>query len=527
MTAKQIAFHEQARERLLAGVEALAGAVRVTLGPQGRHVVLQRSWGPPMVTKDGVTVAKEIELSNRPEDMGARMVREVASKTSDVVGDGTTTATVLAHAILRGGLRQVVAGVDPMELKRGIDQAVATVVQELARQARPTQGRAEIAQVGAISANNDRAIGDIIAEAMERVGRDGVITVEEARSIETTLEVVEGMMLDRGYLSAYFVTDAGRMEAVLEDAYILIHEKKLSSLQSLLPLLEQVAGTSRPLLVVAEDLEGEALSAMVVNRLRGTLSCCAIKAPGFGDRRRAMLQDLAVVTGGTAVTEDLGLKLDKITLAELGQARRITVEKDSTTVVDGAGAREQIQGRVEQLRRQIEETTSDYDREKLQERLARLVGGVAVIKVGAATESELKEKKARLEDALNATRAAVEEGVVAGGGVALLRCQGALDSLEAASGEQGAGVRVLRRALEEPLRWIAQNAGVDGPVVVARVRAREGGFGYNARSERYEDLVVAGVIDPAKVVRVALQNAASVAGLMLTSEAMVADAPRR
>ena len=526
MNAKQIVFHEQARGRMLAGVEALAAAVRVTLGPQGRHVVLQKPWGPPTVTRDGITVAREIELSDRVQDAGARMVREAAARTSEVVGDGTTTATVLAHAILRGGLKQVVAGADPMALRRGIDAAVAAVVQELARQARPTSGHTEIARVGAVSANGDRAMGDIIAGAMEKVGRDGVITLEEARSIETTLEVVEGMKLDRGYLSAYFVTDAGRMEAVLEDAYLLIHEKKLSSLQSLLPLLELVAGTGRPLLVVAGEVEGEALNALVANRLRGTLGCCAIKAPGFGDRRRATLEDLAVVTGGTAVTEDLGLKLEKITLAELGLARRVVVDRDSATIVDGAGSREQIRARTDQIRRQIEETTSDYDREKLQERLARLLGGVAVISVGAATEPELKEKKARLEDALNATRAAVEEGVVAGGGVALLRCQGALDGLQV-PGEEQAGVAVLRRALEEPLRCIGQNAGVDGGVVVSRVRAREGGFGYNARTERYEDLVEAGVIDPAKVVRVALQNAASVAGLMLTTEAMVASKTRR
>ena len=527
MAAKQIIFHDKARQRMLLGVNTLADAVKVTLGPRGRNVVLERSWGSPTVTKDGVTVAKEVELEDRLANLGARMVREVASRTSDVAGDGTTTATVLAQAIYAQGLRRVASGASPMELKRGIDRAVEAVVEALHGQSKTTRGKDDIAQVGTISANGDHAIGDIIAEAMERVGKEGVITVEEARSMETELDVVEGMQFDRGYLSPYFVTDAERMEAVLEDAFVLIHEKKISNMKDLLKLLEQVAKSGRPLLVVAEDIDGEALATLVVNRLRGTLTACAVKAPGFGDRRKEMLKDIAVLTGGKAVTEDLGLKLENLTLADLGQAKRITVDKDSTTIVDGAGSRKEIAGRVEQLRHQIEETTSDYDREKLQERLAKLVGGVAVIRVGAATETELKEKKARVEDALNATRAAVEEGIVPGGGVALLRCASALDGLQLDTPEQQMGVQILRRALEEPIRQIAGNAGVDGPVVVDRVATGRGAYGFNAQTEVYEDLVTAGVIDPTKVVRAALQNAASVAGLMLTTEALVVEKPEK
>ncbi len=526
MAAKQIIFHEQARAQMLQGVNALANAVKVTLGPRGRNVVLNKSWGSPTVTKDGVTVAKEIELENKLMNMGAQMVKEVASKTSDVAGDGTTTATVLAQIIYSEGLKQVTAGASPMELKRGIDQGVERINAELKKMSKQTKGKTEIAQVGTISANGDKVIGDLIAEAMEKVGKEGVITVEEAKSMETTLDVVEGMQFDRGYLSPYFVTDPERMEVVLEDAFILIHEKKISNMKDLLPVLEQVAKSGKPLLIIAEEVDGEALATLVVNKLRGTLHTCAVKAPGFGDRRKELLKDIAVLTGGQAVTEDLGLKLENLTLKDLGQAKRITVDKDNTTLVDGAGAKKEIQGRVEQIRRQVGDTTSEYDREKLQERLAKLVGGVAVIKVGAATETEMKEKKARVEDAMNATRAAVEEGIVPGGGVALLRCQHALDGLKL-EGDQATGVQILRRAVEEPLRQIAQNAGIDGSIVVERVRNEKGSFGYDAAKEEYCDLVAAGVIDPTKVVRIALQNASSVAGLMLTTEAMIAEKPQK
>jgi len=521
MAAKDILFDNSARKQIANGLNTLANAVKVTLGPRGRNVVLERSWGSPIITKDGVTVAKEIELENHFANMGAQMVKEVASKTSDVAGDGTTTATVLAQAIYNAGSKLVTAGANPMEIKRGIDAAVETVVAELKRQSKPTQGRNEIAQVGIISANGDETIGNLIAEAMEKVGKEGVITLEEAKVMETTLEVVEGMQFDRGYLSPYFVTDAERMEVVLGDAYILIHEKKISSMQELLPLLEQVAKAGKPLLVLAEDIDGEALATLVVNKLRGTLQICAVEAPGFGDRRKEMLQDIAVLSGGRVVTDDLGLKLENMTLKDLGRAKTLTIDKDTTTLIEGGGRKDEIQGRVKQLRSQIEETTSDYDREKLQERLAKLVGGVAVIKVGAATETEMKEKKARVEDALHATRAAVEEGIVPGGGVALLRALPALERLKLA-GDQQYGVDIVRRAMEEPLRQLAQNGGVEGAVVVNRVREGKGAFGYNVASSQYEDLVKAGVIDPTKVVRVALQNAASVASLMLTTEAMIA-----
>ena len=523
--AKDIVFSTKAREHILKGVNALADAVKVTLGPRGRNVVIEKSFGPPVVTKDGVTVAKEIELKDKFQNMGAQMVKEVASKTSDVAGDGTTTATVLAQAIYREGVRLVAAGHDPMTLKRGIDKAVNAIVEELKKLSKPTQDKGEIAQVGTISANGDETIGQIIAEAMEKVGKEGVITVEEAKSLETTLDVVEGMQFDRGYLSPYFVTDAERMEVSLEDAYILIHEKKISSMKDLLPVLELVARAGRPLLIIAEDVEGEALATLVVNKLRGTLQVCAVKAPGFGDRRKAMLQDIAILTGGKVISEDLGIKLENVSLDDLGQAKRITVDKDNTTIVDGAGSKEDIEGRVRQIRTQIDETTSDYDREKLQERLAKLVGGVAVINVGAATEVEMKEKKARVEDALNATRAAVEEGIVPGGGVALVRCLTALDNLEVSEGER-VGVDIVRRACEEPLRQIAGNAGFEGSIVVDKVKNGEGNFGFNAATCEYEDLVKAGVIDPTKVTRTALQNAASVAALQLTTEAMVAELPK-
>jgi chaperonin GroEL len=526
MAAKDILFSSDSRRQIANGLNALANAVKVTLGPRGRNVVLDRSWGAPTITKDGVTVAKEIELENRFANMGAQMVKEVASKTSDVAGDGTTTATVLAQAIYAEGAKLVTAGVNPMDLKRGIDAAVETVVAALQRHAKPTQGRDEIAQVGSISANGDETIGHLLAEAMDKVGKEGVITIEEAKSIETTLEIVEGMQFDRGYLSPYFVTDPERMEAVLSDAYILIHEKKLSSMQDLLPLLEQVAKTQQPLLVLAEDVDGEALATLVVNKLRGTLHVCAVKAPGFGDRRKELLTDIAVLSGGQAVVEDLGLKLEKLTLKDLGRAKTIIIDKDSTTLIEGAGKKADIQARVKQIRSQLEEQTSDYDREKLQERLAKLAGGVAVIKVGAATETELKEKKARVEDALHATRAAVEEGIVPGGGVALLRTLGALKKLQL-TGEQQYGVNIIRRALEEPLRQIAQNSGAEGAVVVNKVRQGKGAYGYNAASGEYEDLTLAGVIDPTKVVRVALQNAASVASLMLTMEAGIAERPKQ
>jgi chaperonin GroEL len=522
--AKELQFDQNARAKLLSGVNQMANAVRVTLGPKGRNVVIEKSFGSPTVTKDGVTVAKEIELEDRFENMGAQMVKEVASKTSDVAGDGTTTATVLAQAIFREGSKLVVAGMNPMELKRGIDKAVESLIGELQKMSKPTRDSSEIAQVGTISANADETIGKIIAEAMEKVGKEGVITVEEAKAIETSLDVVEGMQFDRGYLSPYFVTDPDRMEVALEDALILLHEKKISSMKDLLPVLEQVARQGRPLLIVAEDLEGEALATLVVNKIRGTLNVAAVKAPGFGDRRKAMLQDMAILTGGQVIAEELGLKLENVTVKDLGKAKRVTIDKDNTTIIEGAGTKKDIEGRCNEIRNQIEETTSDYDQEKLQERLAKLAGGVAVVKVGAATETEMKEKKARVEDALHATRAAVEEGIVVGGGVALIRAQKSLESIDA-NEEQKAGIRILRRAIEEPLRWIAENAGVEGSIVVDKVRAGKGNFGFNAASEVYEDLIGAGVLDPTKVVRTALQNAASVASLLLTTEAMVADKP--
>ncbi len=523
--AKEILFDVRAREAILKGVNTLADAVKVTLGPKGRNVVIEKSFGAPTITKDGVTVAKEIELENKFENMGAQMVKEVASKTSDVAGDGTTTATVLAQAIFREGAKLVAAGNNPMEIKRGIDKAVETVVAELKKLSKPTKDHKEIAQVGIISANGDTTIGNIIAEAMEKVGKEGVITVEEAKGLETTLEVVEGMQFDRGYLSPYFVTDPERMEVVLEDPYILIHEKKISSMKDLLPLLEQVARSGKPLLIIAEEVEGEALATLVVNKLRGTLNAAAVKAPGFGDRRKAMLEDVATLTGGRMIAEDLGVKLETVTLNDLGRAKRVTIDKDNTTIVDGAGKKSDIEARVKQIRAQIEETTSDYDREKLQERLAKLVGGVAVIHVGAATETEMKEKKARVEDALHATRAAVEEGIVPGGGVAYLRALKALDTLKVEPGEKF-GVDIIRKSLEEPIRQIVGNGGWEGSIVVNKVREGQGAFGFNAATGNYEDLLAAGVIDPTKVSRTALQNAASVASLMLTTEAMVAERPK-
>ncbi|HLI81219.1 MAG TPA: chaperonin GroEL [Candidatus Binataceae bacterium] len=524
MAAKVVRFAQDAREKILKGVNVLADAVTVTLGPKGRNVVLDKSFGAPNVTKDGVTVAKEIELEDKFENMGAQMVKEVASKTSDVAGDGTTTATVLARAIYTEGIKMVAAGHDPMSLKRGIDRAVETISSELKTMSKPTKDRKEIAQVGTISANNDSTIGDIIAEAMEKVGKEGVITVEEARGLETQLEVVEGMQFDRGYLSPYFVTDPERMEARLEDAYILIQEKKISSMKDLLPILEAIAKSGKPLLIIAEDIEGEALATLVVNKIRGTLACCAVKAPGFGDRRKAMLEDIATLTGGSLIAEELGVKLESVQLNQLGRAKRIVVDKDNTTIIDGAGKRADIEGRIKQIRAQIDETTSDYDREKLQERLAKLVGGVAVIRVGAATEVEMKEKKARVEDALHATRAAVEEGVVPGGGVALLRASAALDNLRASEHEK-VGIGIIRKAVEGPAWWIASNAGWEGSVVVDKIRNNKGAFGFNAHSEEFEDLMKAGIIDPTKVVRTALQNAASVAALLLTTECMVAEKP--
>jgi chaperonin GroEL len=524
--AKEVRFGQAAREKLLAGVNGLADAVRVTLGPKGRNVVIEKSWGSPTVTKDGVTVAKEIEFEDKFENMGAQMVKEVASKTSDIAGDGTTTATVLAQAIFREGSKLVAAGINPMDLKRGIDKAVGSIVEELQKMSKPTRDSDEVAQVGTISANSDETIGKIIAEAMEKVGKEGVITVEEAKSMETVLEVVEGMQFDRGYLSPYFVTDTERMEAVLEDPLILLHEKKISNMKDLLPLLEQVARQGKPLIILSEDLEGEALATLVVNKIRGTLNVAAVKAPGFGDRRKAMLQDMAILTGGQVIAEELGLKLENVTAKDLGQAKRVVIDKDNTTIIDGAGAKKAIEGRCSEIRAQIEETSSDYDREKLQERLAKLVGGVAVVKVGAATETEMKEKKARVEDALHATRAAVEEGIVPGGGVALLRAQNALVGLEEGlPPEQRAGVNIVRRAIEEPLRRISENAGIEGSIVVDKVKNAKGAFGFNAATEEYEDLVKAGVIDPTKVVRCALQNAASVSSLLLTTEALVADKP--
>jgi len=523
--AKDIVFDVRARDAILRGVNTLADAVKVTLGPKGRNVVIEKSFGSPTITKDGVTVAKEIELENRFENMGAQMVKEVASKTSDVAGDGTTTATVLAQAIFREGAKLVAAGHNPMEIKRGIDKAVGLVVGELKKQAKPTKDKKEIAQVGTISANGDSTVGQIIADAMEKVGKEGVITVEEAKGLETTLDVVEGMQFDRGYLSPYFVTDPERMEVVLQDPYILIHEKKISSMKDLLPVLEQVARSGKPLLIIAEEVEGEALATLVVNKIRGVLNTCAVKAPGFGDRRKAMLEDIATLTGGKMIAEDLGIKLENITLADLGRAKRITVDKDNTTIIDGAGSQKDIQARVQQIRTQIEDTTSDYDREKLQERLAKLVGGVAVVNVGAATETEMKEKKARVEDALNATRAAVEEGVVPGGGVAYIRTLKALDGSNFSEGERF-GMDIVRRSLEEPLRQIVGNGGLEGSVIVNKVKEGQGAFGFNAATGTYEDLLQAGVIDPAKVSRTALQNAASVASLMLTTEAMVAERPK-
>jgi chaperonin GroEL len=525
MAAKIVKFHQDARDKILRGVNVLADAVVATLGPRGRNVILEKSFGAPNVTKDGVTVAKEIELEDKFENMGAQMVKEVASKTSDVAGDGTTTATVLARAIYTEGLKMVVAGHDPMTLKRGIEKGVKAIVDELKSLSKPTKDQKEIAQVGTISANNDPTIGEMIAEAMNKVGKEGVITVEEAKSLETQLEVVEGMQFDRGYLSPYFVTDPERMEAALEDAHILIHEKKISSMKDLLPVLEQVARAGKPLLVIAEEVEGEALATLVVNKIRGTLQVCSVKAPGFGDRRKAMLEDIAILTGGRMIAEELGIKLENVTLKDLGRAKRIVVDKDNTTIIDGAGKKSDIEGRIKQIRAQIEETTSDYDREKVQERLAKLVGGVAVIRVGAATEVEMKEKKARVEDAMHATRAAVEEGVVPGGGVALVRCQAALDKVKV-DDEERFGVNIVRRAVEEPLRHIAKNAGAEGSIVLDKVKGGKGPFGYNAASEEYEDLMKAGIIDPTKVVRTALQNAASVASLMLTTEAMVAEKPK-
>src|SRR3982750_201789 len=524
MAAKDIIFDESARARILTGVNALADAVKATLGPRGRNVVIEKSWGAPTVTKDGVTVAKEIDLDDKFENLGAQMVKEVASKTSDIAGDGTTTATVLAQAIFREGARMVAAGHNPMDLKRGIDKAVEKIVEALKKISKPTKGQKDVAQIGTISANGDEFIGKLIAEAMDKVGKDGVVTIEEAKSMDTTLDVVEGMQFDRGYQSPYFVTDAERMEVKMDDPFILIHEKNISSMKDLLPVLEQVARAGKPLLIVAE-VEGEALATLVVNKLRGTLQVCAVKPPGFGDRRKDMLKDIAVLTGGQAITEDLGLKLESITLKELGRAKRVSIDKDNTTIVDGAGKKPEIEGRVKQIRAEIENTTSDYDREKLQERLAKLVGGVAVIRVGAATETEMKEKKARVEDALHATRAAVEEGVVPGGGVALIRAQKALDGLKL-SDEQQVGVRIIRRAIEEPLRQIVANAGEEGSIVVQKVKEGSGNFGFNAGTGKYGDLVADGVIDPVKVVRSALQNAASVSGLMLTTEALVADKPK-
>jgi len=521
--AKQLMFNEEARAALLRGVNVIAHAVKVTLGPKGRNVVLDKKYGSPTITKDGVAVAKEIELKDHYENIGAQMIKEVASKTSDQAGDGTTTATVLAQAIYRHGLRNVTAGANPMALQRGIDQAVDKVVQELKKMSKSTKDKKEIAQVATIASNNDKTIGSLIAEAMEKVGKDGVITVEEAKGMETALEVVEGMQFDRGYLSPYFVTDPTRMEAVLEDCLILIHEKKLSVMKEMLPLLEQVAKSGRPLLIVAEDLEGEALATLVVNKLRGTLACCAVKAPGFGDRRKAMLEDLATLTGGNAITEDLGVKLENLKLEDLGKAKKVVVDKDNTTIIEGGGKTSAIEGRIKQIRMQIEETTSDYDREKLQERLAKLAGGVAVIKVGAATETEMKERKARVEDALNATRAAVEEGIVPGGGVALLRAAKALDSLKL-SGDEATGASILRRALEEPIRQIVQNAGLEGSVVVDKVKAsKDVAYGFDAESNEYVDMMQVGIIDPTKVERVALQNAASIASLLLTTEAIITD----
>ena len=526
MGGKEIRYGMSAREKMMNGVDILADAVKVTLGPKGRNVLIEKSWGSPKITKDGVTVAKEIELEDKFENMGAQMVREVASKTSDVAGDGTTTATILAQGVYREGSKLVAAGASPMALKRGIDKAVEAVVGEIKKLSKPTKEKKEIAQVGTISANNDVTVGDIIAEAMEKVGKEGVITVEEAKGMETTLEIVEGMQFDRGYLSPYFVTNAEKMEVHLEEPYILIHEKKISVMKDLVPILEQIARMGKPLLILAEEVEGEALATLVVNKLRGTLKCAAVKAPGFGDRRKAMLEDIAILTGGRVISEDLGIKLEKVTLEDLGSAKRISIDKDNTTIVDGGGSRQALEGRVKQIRVQIDETTSEYDREKLQERLAKLIGGVAVINVGAATETAMKERKDRVEDALNATRAAVEEGIVPGGGVALIRAMKVLDDLKL-EGDEKLGANIIRRALEEPVRQIANNAGFEGSVVVQRVMEGKGAFGFNAETGQYEDLMKSGIIDPTKVTRFALQNAASVAGLLLTTEAMVAEKPKK
>ena len=527
MAAKQLQFDESARHALLRGIEKLAKAVKATLGPSGRNVILDKKFGSPTITKDGVTVAKEIELEDPYENMGAQLVREVASKTSDIAGDGTTTATVLAESIYKEGLRNVTAGANPTSLQRGIMKAVEAVVEELKKISKKVSDRTEIAQVATVSANWDKTIGEIIADAMDKVGKDGTITVEEAKSIETTLDVVEGMQFDKGYLSPYFVTNAEAMEAALENPYILIHEKKISSLKDMLPLLEKVAKAGRPLLIIAEDVEGEALATLVVNKLRGTLQVCAVKAPGFGDRRKAMLEDIAVLTGGRCITEDLGIKLENVKLDELGKAKRVTIDKESTTIVEGEGKQNDIQGRVSQIRRQIEETTSDYDREKLQERLAKLAGGVAVINVGAATETEMKEKKARVEDALHATRAAVEEGIVPGGGVAFIRAQKALDNIKGLEGDEKVGVQIVRRAIEEPTRQLADNAGQEGALIVQEVKARKGNEGYDVATGEYTDLVKAGIVDPTKVTRSALQNAASISGLLLTTEAIVTELPEK
>ncbi len=524
--AKQLVFDEAARRNILTGVTLLTDAVKATLGPKGRNAVLDKKFGAPTITKDGVTVAKEIELKDPYENMGAQLVREVASKTSDVAGDGTTTATVLAYSIYKEGLKHVVAGANPMELKRGIEKAIITVIDELKKQSKPVQEKKEIAQVGTISANNDSSIGDLIAEAMDKVGKDGVITVEEAKSMQTTLDVVEGMQFDRGYISPYFITDPERMECVLEDVYILIHEKKISSMKDLLPILEQIAKMGRPLLILAEEVEGEALATLVVNKLRGTIHVSAVKAPGFGDRRKAMLEDIAILTGGTMIAEDLGIKLENIKISDLGRAKKVTIDKENTTIVEGAGDSKKIEGRVKQIKTQVEETTSDYDREKLQERLAKLVGGVAVINVGAATETEMKEKKARVEDALHATRAAVEEGIVPGGGVALLRCIPALEKMKLDNHDQQVGVGIVKRALEEPIRQIVDNAGLEGSVIVEKVKSNDNkNYGFDAEKETFVDMLKAGIIDPTKVTRSALQNAASIAALMLTTSVLVADLP--
>jgi chaperonin GroEL len=526
MSAKMLLFDVAAREKLLKGIDILANAVKTTLGPRGRNVVIEKSWGSPTVTKDGVTVAKEIELEEKFENMGAKMVKEVASKTSDIAGDGTTTATVLAQMIAHLGIKNVTAGSDPMALKRGIDRAVKAVVDQLKKDSRPVAGRKEIAQVGAISANNDTAIGDLLADAMEKVGKDGVITVEEAKSMDTTLEVVEGMQFDRGYLSPYFVTNPDTMECLLDEPMILIHDKKISAMKDLLPLLEKVVQMGKSMLIIAEEIEGEALATLVVNKLRGTLKIAAVKAPGFGDRRKAMLEDIATLTGGILISEEAGFKLENTTVDSLGKAKRVVIDKENTTIIEGAGKSADIKGRVNQIRKQIDETTSDYDREKLQERLAKLAGGVAVLKVGAATETEMKEKKARVEDALHATRAAVEEGVVPGGGVALIRTAGALDGLKLA-GDEGLGIEIIRRAIEEPLRMISSNAGKEASVVCNEVKKNKGAYGFNAFSDQYEDLMKAGVMDPTKVVRCALENAASIAGLILTTECIIAEKPEK